>query len=499
MSEIANEQRKRLKFLVEHFGQSEVARRTNTPPSTLSRYLRDTRLPAEFVARLVSSLEVRPAWFLLGEAPPFAAAISEKSAEMARNLLEIARAMSATSRMRAGAVFGQSDLRKLNDLNSALQELKKLRTDTREQFGDQFLALVESAKLALNRHDMDGAERLLKSAEIFAELCPDEEIVGHLRSCQAYFLGRTGNPEQALEPHSRLLYWAASRWGVADEKTSSTVINHITLLNRLDRRPEALSICEAFLALSRRLPRGHAARIALEAYQAFLHLSLGNMEQWLGRFLSTVSELRGTELFDTFASRHVVVLYMMGMGSMRHILNVIPDARGRVLRALTAVISMEDAEGLAQTLEIGIGEGPNQMAPNAAFPRVARSLLRRLQGGSAEKFRKEVLEDPKLLSEIQAHVSALQTQVFLAAFQRLAGMKKESLKSVRKFSRLLEENATNLVPDVLMEAQHLRNLLLVTDKQDAADCQAARTRLSELRRRGFRCLEQWADCEVFAT
>ncbi|MCC6466334.1 MAG: helix-turn-helix domain-containing protein, partial [Planctomycetes bacterium] len=296
MADYNTELRKRLKSLVEHFGQAELARRTRTSPSTLSRYLRGTRIPAEFVARAVAALELRPAWILHGEEPPFVTSLSEKSAGMASNLLEIVRAMEATSRMRAGAVFGRSDLRKLDELNRALADLRGLQQRMRTEFEDQYKALIYSVRKAINSADFAGAERLLRAAEVFSELCRDEDLRSWLRSCQAYYQIRSGAPEQAVKPHAQLLYWTLGELGTKDLSVYQHAFNHAALLTRLCRRPEALRLCRAFGALSDALPEAPREapmwRVAIRAQEAYLQLLSGNVKDWLGPALAAMNELR---------------------------------------------------------------------------------------------------------------------------------------------------------------------------------------------------------------
>lgn len=497
MADYNTELRKRLKFLVNHFGQAEVARRTTTAPSTLSRYLRDTRIPAEFVARAVEALELRPSWLLHGEEPPFASAVTEKSAEMASNLLEIVRAMQATSRMRIGAVFGSSDLRKLDELNKALHELNTLRHKLRAEFEDQYHALLESVHLTLARPDMSGADRLLRAAEVFAELCPDEDLKGLLRSCQSYYELRQGRPEQALRPHSQLLYWTLGELGPQDKTTFRHAINHVMLLVRLERRPEALRVCRAFGALAEALPEGNETRIAFRGYEAFLQVRSGNIEAWLGSFLSAMNELRDSTLFLRFVGQYLSVLYLMGMGSLKQVWDMVPETAGAAFRALIIVSAMEDRAGLADALELTVGEGDNRMKSDSAFPRLARALLDRLEGGSAAAFRKAVLENSALLSDLESQVSRFHMQALLASFQRLAGKRQECLKTVRKYFADVAKGAGEFQPDVIDEAMQLRNLVLATGNPDSKECRAARERLTDLRRRGFRGLDRWASDGVF--
>ena len=50
--------RERLRSLLERYPQAEIARRCNTTPSNVSRYLRDTKIPAELCAAAVGGLGV---------------------------------------------------------------------------------------------------------------------------------------------------------------------------------------------------------------------------------------------------------------------------------------------------------------------------------------------------------------------------------------------------------------------------------------------------------
>lgn len=497
MGDYNTQLRKRLRYLVEHFGQAEVARRTKTAPSTLSRYLRDTRIPAEFVARAVEALELRPSWLLHGEEPPFASTVTRKSEEMASNLLEIVRAMEATSRMRVGAVFGRSDLRKLDELNRALADLSELRQRLRKEFEEQYLALIDSTRKALNRSDFADAERLLRCAEVFSELCRDEDLRSWLRSCQAYYQIRRGAPEQAVRPHAQMLFWTLGELGSKTESVYQHAFNHVTLLVRLDRRPEALRLCRAFGALAEALPERSLWRVANRAQEAYLQLLSGNARDWLGPALAAMNELRSWPGFNALAGQHLAILYFTGMHGLKKYWDVVPLSVGAALRSLSITISLEDAEGLADVLELSVGEKEHQFKPGFGLAGLAKSMLARLRGGSAAAFRDSVLENAALLSEVGSQISPLHMQALMASCLRLGGNKRECLKTVREFFSGIEQGGGDIQPDVIAEAIQLRNLLLTTSKPAAKECQAARERLTELRRRGFHCLDRWAEEGLF--
>ncbi len=486
-----SELRKRVRYLAEHFGQAELARRTGTSPSTLSRYLRSTRIPAEFVARATTALELRPDWILSGSEPPFASSVSEQTANMADSLLEIVRGIQATSHMRAAAVFGQSNPRMLNNLNEALRNLKQLRAEIREKFEPKFHALVDAVSKALQRFDMEGAERLLSSAEMFAELCPDQDIIGLLNSCKAQFLGRTGRSEEALPVHTKLLNWACVEWGLEETNTFTTAINHVTLLIRLERRTDALRLCQGFRHFAESLGDTHPVPVYLGAFAAYLQIRTGNIRAGLGPFLAANNRLKGTNLHGPYGALHLSVLYLSGAANIAQAWGLVLPSVSRCLRALTLPMSMEDRANLSEALKLAVGPDELQISPRDPLAKAAAALVKRLEGGSPAHFRKAVLDDTGLLQHLQTKMSRYHFQASLAAFQRLAGLREVSLKTTKELSKRMQLDRPGQVPDVLTEAQHLRNLLLASRRTNSAECRTARQRLAALRAQGYRCLDAW--------
>ena len=79
----------RLQFLLSSHSQADIARRTETQRMNVTRYLRGTRVPAEFCVALVEGMGVNPAWLLTGEGNPYLADLSGATRSMASDMVQL--------------------------------------------------------------------------------------------------------------------------------------------------------------------------------------------------------------------------------------------------------------------------------------------------------------------------------------------------------------------------------------------------------------------------
>ncbi|MCA8946964.1 MAG: helix-turn-helix transcriptional regulator, partial [Planctomycetes bacterium] len=158
-----NDLNSRLATLAEDRSLSDIARRTGTSVANVSRYISGTRIPGEFCAALVRGLGVNPSWLLTGEGSPFLSDVTEGTAQMAGDVLELVEAMNAVTHMRLGALTGKHHLKVLRELNDALLRYEELRARLNAHSAPIFKQLVDDLGAALGKLDIERAHDLRKA------------------------------------------------------------------------------------------------------------------------------------------------------------------------------------------------------------------------------------------------------------------------------------------------------------------------------------------------
>lgn len=271
--------RARLAQLTKGKSRTDIARLTGTSLTNVSRYLKDTRMPAEFCAALVKALDVNPAWLLTGEGTPFVSDITASTASMAGNLLELVEAMNAVSQMRLGALTGKHHLRVLRELNDALTDYERLREKLDAHSAPIFRKLLLDLRKALDRFQTDGAKELLKAAEQVSRLCLDVSLKGELLSSQAHYYFLLGDHVRALESQRQLLLQPLSKGLIADDSAAQTALHMVLTLRTLGRLNEAKRVCCASLLLMPPQSRGWDARGMLAFMKGRLKADLGDLSK----------------------------------------------------------------------------------------------------------------------------------------------------------------------------------------------------------------------------
>lgn len=113
----------RVRELVHQHSLSDVARRTDTPVTSVHRYLNGGRVPGDFCARLSEAYALNPGWLLSGKGKANLGDVAPDTADMAGNLLELIQAMSAVEQMQLGALSGKHHLRVLRELSDAMSQV----------------------------------------------------------------------------------------------------------------------------------------------------------------------------------------------------------------------------------------------------------------------------------------------------------------------------------------------------------------------------------------
>lgn len=261
--------------------QSEVARRTGVPLSSVNRYCQGARVPAEFCAALVRELGVNPSWLLVGEGAPMLADVPQRTAEVGRNMLELVDAMNAVTRMRLGSLAGKHHLRILRELNEAIRRHDQLRAALDEKIAPVADDLLGSLRRALDARQLDRAQDLYAAAQQVMHLCQDPALKARFDRESAHFAYVTGRRALAVSIQRRNVTAAMADAAVPPEQFLRDVFNLVAALDGDNLKREAIGIAQAGLAIAQ--SRGAQPGIwhLLRGLLGLIHLECGELEAGL--------------------------------------------------------------------------------------------------------------------------------------------------------------------------------------------------------------------------
>lgn len=440
--------RERVAQLAEDSSQAEIARRTGTTRNNVSRYLRGTRIPAEFAGALVEGMGVNPSWLLTGEGSRYLADMAEDTSRTAGDLLAMIKAMNAVARMKLGALVGKHHLRVLRELNDALRETEKVRARLNEDLLPVFSDLLDQYKLAISKHALDHADDLRQALLQTSKLCDDRRlgmIFLHLQSAHEMMLG---NPDAALEFERRVFQ---QRVTIAGELLTDQACNHVRNMMQLmvlnDRDREAAAVGRSILALADAANIDAAWIRLIECEVGTAEVTCGDIRRGLPRFTVAFANLP-PERRQTQEPSMAYNQYLAGTLSAEDIMGMRTGHEHNARLALYAVLMREDAGLLKRALDEFTGAEGYRLPRRKSLVQHAERLLKVLQGGDASP--------PKSYPEDEFSEHA---DIYGAQLQRLRGRKQSARKLVRKVYESYLARPPELSINNFFYAVHCRNAL----------------------------------------
>lgn len=310
--------RERLRVLVKDRSQSDLARKTNTLVSTVNRYLKATKIPAEFCTAVINGLGVNPAWLMTGEGTPFLADVSAGTSEMASDLLELVEAMNQVARMKLGALTGKHHLKVLRELNDALGRYESLRVVLNKRTSAVLRELLDDFKKALKEMDMSRATEIRKAALSVSRLCDDPNLTVEFDSLQEFYEHIFGDQVKALKLSRKVFVKSLGASDVTmDKDHCALAINLVASLHRADRAREARRICRATLALYEDMGKDWGRYKQLTALHSVLNIELGHMREGL-RDLHDTYPILPDSLKRSFSGKLVESMLLSGLTPLEY-------------------------------------------------------------------------------------------------------------------------------------------------------------------------------------
>ncbi|MBX3459971.1 MAG: hypothetical protein KF696_08390 [Planctomycetes bacterium] len=477
--------RERLRVLVKTRSQSDLARKTGTLVSTVNRYLKSTKIPAEFCTSVIAGLGVNPAWLMTGEGTPYLADVSAGTSEMASNLLELVEAMNQVAKMKLGALTGQAHLKVLRELNDAIERYEALRAVLNRRTKTVFRELLDNFKKALQDMDATRAAEVRKAAQQVSRLCDDPELNVEFDSLQEFYEHIFGDQVKALELSRKVFVKSLAASDVTmDKEHAALAINLIVSLHRADRAREARRICRATLALYEDVGKDWGRYKQIQALHAVLNIELGNLREGL-RDLHDTYPVLPDQLKRSFSGKLVETMLLSGLTPLSYATGIGEDHSSKAVALVRFAGLMEEWSQLAQIHERYKGDDRLGLADGSIWEAWARGLA------TATGNRKKGKDDNDPVAAFEAAVNAERGRIavrptqefaYAVAGARLAlaaGNTKAALKYHEAAQQRLDTLDPNVSPQMLSLAQHWANALALYPDGSKAKNTAAQRAMAE--------------------
>jgi len=488
-AERADAIQRRLTELAQQHSQADISRRTEFSRNNVSRYVNGTRMPIEFAAALVEGLGVNPAWLLTGEGTPYLSDISSGTQEMAGDLLALVEAMAAVNRMRLGSLTGKHHLGVLRELNEALSKYEGLRANLNKHSRAIFLKLIEDARAALKKRDLNRAETLLQALEQVSRLTDDEFLRAQYEGVQSQFHHYAGNPEAAI-PHQRRSFLSfLVKHSKFDEWMLPEAHNYVQVLTHAGRLHEARRAARASYAMS------DGQSPTLEAAAATLDLELGDLQQGLDslrRLIPRVPADYAHNLEHSLARGQL----LEGSMTMAQAVTFGGDTEAKWSRLAGWAIFSEREADLQLVAKLGIGTARGQLDPESVQAVQISCLLEVLREGGATAAQRLLVHIENTQQKGDA-LSRISEQVLATQLFRLGGQRKQALKHLEQAQELIDNLGPELSARVELRLLHARNVLLLLEPATKSEVHQRMRRQAEalvkdLYARGYHCLKELA-------
>jgi transcriptional regulator with XRE-family HTH domain len=280
MEDAAALQSRLTQFATSHT-RAEIARKTGTSVMNVGRYLKGTRVPAEFCMALVREFGVNANWLLAGQGGPFVSDLATQHGQMAGNLLELVEAMSAVAKMRLGSIAGQQHMKLLRQLNDSLGTYERLREKLNVQSRGILADVLRELQGALTAMDMARSGALRKAAEQVARLCDDAELASRLLALQAHHAYLAGRMDESLQLLRKRFVQSISDGRITSDEQAQGALRLVIVLHDSGRGSDALRVGRSFLALAGEEASRLPSIAGLGTFCGHIHSLQGNVPQAL--------------------------------------------------------------------------------------------------------------------------------------------------------------------------------------------------------------------------
>jgi tetratricopeptide (TPR) repeat protein len=448
--------RERLQLLVQEHPQAEIARKTGVGKHNVSRYLKGTKIPGEFLCALVEQMGVNPSWLLAGEGTPYLSDVTAGTAKMGGNLLELVQAMTEVAKMRLGALAGKTHLKVLRQLDDALRDYERLREELNSQSRPFFETLLSDYRDAIFRHNLERAAHLRRASHQIARLCDDERLKRELYARDAYHEFQLKHLDNALDLQRKVLMGVIGAEDQVSERMLVEAFNYCRALAETGRFREAYATCGAALELGRELSQLSRYRL-LEGQRGQFELELGNLRQGLRLMSETIPRLKDREAGIVWGELLLAQL-LAGILDWRGAMETGVNSVSRSASLVRWAFWSQDVEAIRAIVARFAGQEHWQVLDDSFLVNTMRDLVKIRQGDrkTYRRWRKEAFEP-----EYRRKPAGVQRIMILIENSTLAiaAADRDASRIVRKTEDEISALPGNRTSELLWNAMHHRNVL----------------------------------------
>lgn len=474
----------RVSELCRQFTLSEVARRSQTPISSVHRYVGGARVPAEFCAALVKGLGINPAWLLMGEGAPMLADVPQRTAKVAGGMLEIIEAMNAVSHMRLGSLAGKENRRVLRELDEAMKRHESLRGKLNEHVAPVVKELQQGVSTALERRELTRANELHAALGQLMRFCDDLTLRRNHDAQSAALAYAAGRRHEAVEIQRRSFMALLGDARASTNEILRHAHNLAASMAGIGMNADAMATARAALALveSRRdrPPMWHV----LQGLLGLMELEFGSLATGLPRLTRAMAEFSTPQQVPLASLLRMAAAFVaLGM-NVRAILAQEPLRPANLTGLLQYAMWEQTLPGMEAVLKAGKALGPEPWRNthlNGEQLEMLVTIARRKRKGPPPQPSAAALERCRGM----VGSGEFLVEVYLAQREAMAGRREECLRACQAAQHVLDNEPPSVGHEVVALALHHRNWMYADPKGTQAA--AAQAFFVDMQARGYAC------------
>jgi hypothetical protein len=468
----------RLKQFAASHSRADIARKTGSSVMNVGRYLKGTRVPAEFCMAIVREFGVNANWLLAGEGGPYVSDLATQHGQMASNLLELVEAMSAVAKMRLGSIAGQDHMKLLRQLNDSLGTYERLRAKLNEQSRGILGDVLRELQGALTAMDMARAGALRKAAEQVARLCDDETLTGQLLAMQAHHSYLAGRMDESLRLLRKRFVQSIGEGHIENEEQALGALRLVIVLNDSGRPTEALRMGRAFLALAgpeaQRLP----SVASIGAFCANIHCTSGDVREALA-LLGTWLPFQQGRARAVSQAEHTRVQLQAGLLTFGEALAAPGLEQPKHAHILSLACAVEDVAAIRACMRFFDSPQGREVKERTLVPHFGHLLARAIERADRATLREAAAKGKELAAQPRL---GLEWKIYETQLLRLVGERAKAAKVCAEVESTIAKLPDPDSLDVALRAQHWRSRILLGHEPEEAKryldhCVAAGSRL----------------------
>ena len=240
----------RLKRVAATRSISALARDTDTPFSSVHRFINGGRVPAEFCAAVARSYGISGDWLLYGRGKMYVESRPQVREDAhAGDILELIDSMNALANVRLGVLDGRHHAAVLRELNQTLRRYENLQAELNKRSASVLKDLAFAMEQAMDATQIDRAYDLQASGLQVLRLCTDEEATRNFHNAKTRLAFNEQDWDSALESQQRLMRDSFVEGQLVDDMSCYQLARTVLAMSAARRVEDAQRLFEAGMIL----------------------------------------------------------------------------------------------------------------------------------------------------------------------------------------------------------------------------------------------------------